>query len=133
MTSAEFKALRPEFASSSYDTRIATLLDNLPELDEERAGNELNMALSAWVAWRLARQDFAITFGAGATLGSSNTVEKKVGDVSIKRSSSNTSSSTSGGGTGRAPGSYEGEWLDFLREFGMGAVAVGIPECPVVT
>lgn len=127
MTSAEFKALRPEFAASSYDTRIATLIDNLPDLDEERAGNQLNMALSAWVAWRLARQDYAILYGASASLGSSNTVEKKVGEVSVKRSTSNTSSSSTGSGAGRNPSGYEGEWLDFIREFGMGAVAVGAP------
>lgn len=124
MTSEQFKALFPEFSSSSYDARIEALLEVLPELDEERAGNQLNMALGNWVAAKLVRQDFIIANGASAAVGSSTTTEKKVGDVSIKRSTSNTSSSGSGSGGGAASVvDYQGEYDRLIAEFGRGAVA----------
>lgn len=125
MTSAEFRALFPEFTSPTYDARIAALLTVLPELDEERAGNQLNFALGNWVADKLALQDYAITFGAGASLGSSTTVEKTVGKLSIKRSSSSSSSSSSGGSGASARLTKYGErWNEYVREFGMGALAI---------
>ncbi len=129
MTVAEFKELFPEFSASSYDARIQILLDAAPELDEERAGNQLDFAIGNWVAGKLARQDFAIAYGAGASMGSSNTVEKKVGEVSIKRSTSlsSSSSSSTGGNTTARLNIYEQTYADLLREFGMGAVAVGAP------
>jgi hypothetical protein len=124
MTSAEFKLMFPEFAASSYDARIATLLTMLPDLDEEAAGNQLDLALGNWVASKLAAQDYAITYGAGASIGSSNTVEKRVGDVSVKRSTSSSSSSSSSGGTGASVNRYEQAYLNYLREFGMGAQVI---------
>ena len=124
MTSAEFKALRPQFSASTYDARIAVLIAAAPVLDEDRAGNLLNMALSAWVAGELSDQDFAIKYGAGASLGSSNSIEKTVGKVSIKSSTSQSSSSTTAGGKGANANRYKQEFLDYLREFGMGAQAI---------
>lgn len=133
MTRAEFQALFPEFGASTYNTRIDTLLLNVPDLDTERAGNQLNMALGNWVAGKLARQDFAIQFGASASMGSSNTVEKKVGEVSIKRSTSQSASNSTGAGRNTAKlNLYEAEYDRLIREFGMGAAAVGIPEATVV-
>jgi hypothetical protein len=125
VTSEEFTALFPEFAASSYEDRIATLLTVLPELDAERAGNQLNMALGNWVAAKLVRQDFIIANGTSAAVGSSTSTEKKVGDVSIKRSTSNTSSSGSSSGGGAASVvDYQGEYDRLIEEFGSGAVAV---------
>jgi hypothetical protein len=126
MTLTSFKDLFPEFAASTYDTRINTLLTMLPELDTDRAGNQLELALGNWVAGKLARQDFAIQYGAGASMGSSNSVQKTVGAVSITRSTSQNSSSTTsnGKGGGTRINLYEAEYDRLLREFGMGAVAV---------
>lgn len=125
MTSAEFKALFPEFAASSYDTRINTLLAVVPELDAGRAGNQLTLALGYWVADKLSMQDITITYGsASSSASSSTTTEKRVGDVSIKRGISNSAGSGSGGGAGPGQTTYGARYEALIREFGLGAVAV---------
>lgn len=126
MTRAEFQALFPEFSASTYDARIDALLPVLTELDEERAGNRLNLALGLELSDLLAAQDITITFGAAASSASSSTTtEKKVGEVSVKRGISNSSGSGSGGG-GSRPGqtTYRARYEALIREFGVGAVAV---------
>lgn len=134
MDVTQFKALRPEFSASTYDARITALLAVIPELDEDRAGNQLLMALSAWVAGKLARQDFTILYGVGAASGSSTSLEKQVGEVRIKTSQSHSQSSMTGG-KGKTPiqlNLYEQEYEGYLLQFGRGAIAVGMPTVPVV-
>jgi hypothetical protein len=127
LTLGEFKLLFPEFSASTYDSRITTLLNYLPPLNAERAGNQLDLAHGYWVAGRLASQDTTMQFGsASASASGSTTTEKKVGDVSIKRAVSQSSSSGSGGGSSSRPGQnkYDVEYAALVRRFGQGAVAV---------
>jgi hypothetical protein len=122
MTSADFKALFPEFSSSTYDTRIATLLGLLPALDADRFGNQLTLALGYWVADKLAAQDMAIKYGVAATsASSSSSTEKKVGEVSVKSSLSQAQSK----GTVVGRTTYGARYEGLLRQYGLGQVALG--------
>lgn len=123
MTRGDFQALFPEFSAGSYDARIDALMPLLPELDTDRAGNQLNLALGYWLADKLAMQDITIQNGSAASSASSSTTtEKKVGNVSIKRSVGQ----SSGSGTSARPGqtTYGERYEDLIRQFGNGAVAV---------
>jgi len=125
VTSAEFKALKPQFSAASYDDRITALLLNIEQLDEAKvaeAGLSLNLVLSEWLAGELADQDFAIIYGAGASLGSSSTVEKRVGEVAIKRSTAQSSSSA--GGSPTTGNRHKDKYNAYLRQIGMGAKSV---------
>ena len=104
MTRAEFQALFPEFAATTYNARIDALLPVVHDLDADKAGSRLNFILGLWLADYLTMQDIAITYGSAASLSSSSTsTEKRVGDVSIKRGISSSAGGSSGGG-GSKPG-----------------------------
>ena len=125
MTRSEFQALFPEFGATTYNDRIDALLPSLTPLDEAKAGVRLNLAYGLELADLLASQDITIAFGAAAaSASSSSTTEKRVGEVSIKRSIS--SSSGNGSGSGSRPGqtTYRARYETLLHSFGFGAVAV---------
>lgn len=126
ITRTEFQALFPEFAATTYNARIDALLPVLTELDEAKAGARLNLAYGLELADLLAAQDITISYGAAGTVASSSsTVEKKVGDVSIKRSlSSSAGSSSGGGGSSAGQTTYRARYVAMVRSFGVGAVAV---------
>lgn len=125
MTRADFQALFPEFAASTYNARIEALIPTLTVLDADKAGARLNFITGLQLADILTMQDITITYGsASQSASSSNTTEKRVGDVSIKRGFSQ--STGSGGGTGARPGqtNYGARYEDEVRKLGWGAVAV---------
>ena len=122
MTADDFKAFFPEFSASSYDARIAALLGAVPQIDEDRAGNQLNLALGYWIADKLAVQDIAIKYGVAATsAASSSSTEEQVGKLSTKASFSH-SQSASGATAGKT--TYLLRYEDLIHQFGAGAVAV---------
>ena len=126
ITRAEFQALFPEFSASTYNDRIDALLPVLTPLDEAKAGVRLNLAYGLELADLLAAGDIAIAVGTASTsASSSSTTEKKVGDVSIKRSLSSSAGTSSGGGGSQAgQTTYGARYVSLLRSFGVGAVAV---------
>lgn len=119
MTRAEFQALFPEFAASTYDARIDILLTKVPAYSAAKLGNQLDIATGLWIADMLTYQDITMKYGAaGAASASSTTVEEKVGDVSYKSSLSQSAS------TGTRPGqtTYGVRLRDLLRQKGMGVL-----------
>lgn len=126
MTRSQFQALFPEFGATTYNDRIDALLPVLTPLDEGKAGVRLNLAYGLELADLLISQDITIAYGAAAALASSSsTTEKRVGEVSIKRSISSSAGSSSGGG-GNRPGqtTYRARYEALLHSFGLGMVAV---------
>ena len=125
MTRAEFQALFPEFAASTYNDRIDALIPTLTELDADKAGARLTYITGLQLADILAMQDITITFGSAATSASSSTTtEKRVGEVSIKRGIANSSGSSSGSGARPGQTTYGARYAAEVRQLGIGAVAV---------
>jgi len=125
VTRSEFQALFPEFGATTYNDRIDALLSVLTPLDESKAGVRLNLAYGLELADLLASQDITIAFGAAAaSASSSSTTEKRVGDVSIKRSISSSAGSSSGSGSRPGQTTYRARYELLLHSFGFGAKAV---------
>jgi len=123
MTRAEFQALFPEFAASTYNARIDTLLGVVPAYSAAKLGNQLNLATGLWLADMLANQDITITYGAAAAASASSTsTEEKVGDVSYKTALSQSASSGTSGGTRPGRTTYGARLAALLIQKGAGAL-----------
>ena len=123
MTRSEFQALFPEFGASTYNARIDLLLTMIPPYSADKLGNQLMMAQGLWVAGKLAAQDISIQFGtASSSASSSSTTEKKVGDVSIKRSLAQSTSSGNGSGARVGETTYDARLRALLQQAGMGVL-----------
>lgn len=118
MTPAEFKAEYPEFASVS-DAVVQLAIDrSVPHFDLDRWGTRYAEGVGFWVAHRLAMANVGATFGAGS--GSAET--KRVGSVSVTRS-------TTFGGINSSGSSYQltnygKAYLSLAVKVGVGALAV---------